>query len=144
MSRLFEGLTTRERRERVRWLQQENRKYPDRMVEEPIPISMSEGVPCRAWRSRRFLAGLYRTSTPGVVRLTVNRADATIQGEWLEGITWDDLQRVKRECGFGGLCAVEVFPPDEQVVNVANMRHLFLLPDVPDYVWVDKSKAAIR
>jgi hypothetical protein len=30
---------------------------------------------------------------------------------------------------------VEVYPPDEAVVNVANIRHLWLLAEAPAYAW---------
>lgn len=45
-----------------------------------------------------------------------------------DGITWDDLQWLKAAVGFGDREAVEVFPRDCDVVNVANMRHLWVLP----------------
>ena len=31
--------------------------------------------------------------------------------------------------------AVEVFPADDQVVNVANMRHLWVLPEPLPFAW---------
>lgn len=45
-----------------------------------------------------------------------------------DGITWDDLQWIKRAAGYGDREAVEVYPLDDDVVNVANMRHLWILP----------------
>lgn len=48
----------------------------------------------------------------------------------------NDLQRLKRECGRGDLDAVEVYPRDCDVVNVANMRHLFVFEScLLPYVW---------
>ncbi len=84
------------------------------------------------WRSREFLAQLYgHESLP---RLSVTRT--SIKGDrWADGITWDELQRVKSECGFGGVDAVEVYPPDCDVVNVGNLRHLWLMPAPLPFAW---------
>jgi hypothetical protein len=54
-----------------------------------------------------------------------------------DGIGWDDLQRLKGEAGYGEYCAVEIYPPDADVVNVANMRHLFILKSPPAMMWRD-------
>ena len=35
--------------------------------------------------------------------------------------------QVKREIGFGDWYALEIFPRDGDIVNVANMRHLWML-----------------
>jgi hypothetical protein len=56
-----------------------------------------------------------------------------IGDRWADGITWDTLQLLKRECGHGERWAVEVYPPDTDIVNVANMRHLWLLRAPPPF-----------
>jgi hypothetical protein len=38
---------------------------------------------------------------------------------------------MKREIGLGQALAVEVYPRDKDIVNVANMQHLFMMP--PDF-----------
>ncbi len=65
----------------------------------------------------------------GVQRLSIRRADGR------EGVTWDELMAVKAEIGLAERWAVEVYPPDADVVNVANMRHLWLLDGRPIYAW---------
>lgn len=55
-------------------------------------------------------------------------------GRWADGISWDDLQRVKYEIGRGDQWAVEMFPPDDEVTNVANMRHLWIIA-TPSFGW---------
>ena len=30
---------------------------------------------------------------------------------------------------------LEIYPPDDQVIDVANMRHLWLLDEAPAYAW---------
>lgn len=90
------------------------------------------------WRSRDFLAVRYEESFPGVLcRLSVCRTMIDARGEWLEGITWDQLQRVKRQCGFADHWAVEVFPPEADVVNVSNMRHLWIMAEPLPFGWRD-------
>lgn len=88
--------------------------------------------PIEVWLSGRFLAQVYEDQ--GHLRVSVNRIKP-VGGSWAEGITWDELMRVKREIGRGDAWCVEVFPPDESVVNVANLRHLWVLPEAPAYGW---------
>lgn len=42
-------------------------------------------------------------------------------------ITWDDLQALKNEYFGPDAVAIEVYPPEDQVVNNGNWRHLWLL-----------------
>lgn len=116
-----------------RELMTENQQWPREMrvfheAFEPVP-----GAPIKAWRSRKFLAQLYQDK--GFLRLSVNRAEVTNDGHWKDGITWDDLQEVKRQCGFGDCWAVEIFPAEDEVVNVAAIRHLFLMKSAPSCAW---------
>jgi hypothetical protein len=107
----------------------------DRMAER-TPMFACDGTertPERVWMSTAFLAMLYREGTH--LRLTVNRTGQGEDGRWLDGIAWDDLMRVKAECGYGERWAVELYPADAAVVNDANMRHLWLLEEVPAFGW---------
>lgn len=118
----------------------DNLKYPLELV--PINVRRGAypeghpGAPFAAWRSREFLVQACRSECPpGVTRLSINRSRLDSRGEWLQGITWDEIQRLKREAGFGEMWAVEVYPADSCVVNQANIRHIFLLPEAPAYGW---------
>lgn len=91
--------------------------------------------PFEVWRSRDFFVQVFNEG--GVVRLTVNRTYAPNGIDWADGITWDELQRIKAEVGRNDRWAVEVYPPDEHVVNDANMRHLWLLDTAPTFGWTD-------
>lgn len=110
------------------------------LVADQLP---GPGQPVRVWRSRTHLAMLYthsvRWAEPSTTRLTVQRVrDAAFHPDRdpKGGISWDDLQRIKSECGFGDWWAVEVYPPDAEVIDVAPMRHLWLLgADAPPYAW---------
>ena len=84
-------------------------------------------APTRAWRSRDFLVQEFPAEGPAIVRLSVN-VTALDGQRWKDGIPWDDLQRLKAEAGYPMHDAVEVFPRATDVVNVANMRHIWILP----------------
>lgn len=90
--------------------------------------------PFEVWRSVGFLVQMFREGD--WVRMTVNRT-TNVDGDWQDGITWDELQRLKAEVGRGHLWAVEVYPADAEVVNEANMRHLWLLAEPPPFAWKD-------
>lgn len=46
-----------------------------------------------------------------------------------DGITWDELQAVKNEAFGEEIPCVEVYPPQNEVVNDANIRHLWVIGD---------------
>jgi hypothetical protein len=117
-----------QRREMAAELARENARWPVELVQVPriewplnYPATLLE-----AWRSCNWLVQVHREGA--AVRLSVCRAAIEPRGErWADGITWDDLQRLKRECGRGDCDAVEIYPADRDIVNVANMRHLWLV-----------------
>lgn len=69
------------------------------------------------------------------MRLTVCRCAVDDSGGWKEGISWDELMRLKDEAGFGDVACVELYPPNDDVVNVANLRHLWTLNEPPPWMW---------
>lgn len=125
-------------------LARDNLQYGEHLQEVPSgrAFSSSDGShgPMRVWRSRQFLVVLWLEKT-GFTRLTCQRSKVNPDGSWVEGISWDDMQRLKSEAGFGHLWAVECFPPDSEVVNVANLRHMFLLNEPPAFGWHKKATA---
>ncbi len=121
-------------RQQRRQLEKDNAKYPEHLVEVPAEewdhLKAQQPNRMRVWRSRSFLVqAFYESNT--MLRLSINRTSMGNNGRWEENITWDDLQRLKRETGYGNHDAAEVYPRDSNVVNVANMRHL--------WVWLDGS-----
>lgn len=111
----------------------ENASYGKAFVELPSPVA-SPKAPKRAWRNRDYLVQLYQEPSLHY-RLTINSTQLLASGHYKDGLTWDELWAIKDAVGFGSAWAVEVFPPDGAVVNVANMRHLFILPEAPPYAW---------
>jgi hypothetical protein len=130
----------------LRQLRKDSSRYPKQLV--PIPRENWPVVPfiekaerVRVMRSRQFLVQLFRDG--GAFRMSVNRTEwDERRGSWREDITWDDLQRLKAEAGFADRWMVEMFPPEAAVVNVANMRHLWLLDEEPAFGWNRATEAA--
>lgn len=104
--------------------------------EWPEACSLMREPPTEVWRSAGFLVQVYQ-ERDGIDRLTVCRAAVDVSGNWRSEITWDELQRLKRECGRGDRYAMELFPADADVVNVSNMRHLWVLLEPPAFAWRD-------
>ena len=117
-------------RELRRQIHAENREFGPVLTDVPVTAAIASrpGAPVRALRSRAHLVQVF-AEADGVVRLSVQRTDIRPDGEWADGISWDDLQRLKAEAGYGDREAVEVYPPDADVVNVAAIRHLWVLPE---------------
>lgn len=118
-----------------RIMRKANLAYPkDSMVEMPKEKVQADGHKERiaAFRSRDFLAQVFALEGSDMMRLSVQRMELAKHGGFVDLITWDDLQWVKRQVGFGMCDAVEAFPADEDVVQTDGMRHLFVFP--PNYV----------
>lgn len=123
----------------LRQLRKDNAAWPDQLVAVPRelwPVApfIEKAERAAVLRSRKFLVQLFRDG--GALRMSVNRTEwDERRGSWREDITWDDLQRLKAGAGFADRWMVEMFPPEAAVVNVANMRHLWLLEGDPAFGW---------
>jgi hypothetical protein len=83
-------------------------------------------APRAAYESREFLAQLYDVGERegrATLRLSIYRVTLKDDGQ----------------CGFAGWYAVEVYPPDWDIVNVANMRHLWLLSTPLTIGWFNEN-----
>lgn len=123
-----------------RVLKEENRKWPMLPVEmpketwPPIPAGLSPGVVrMRLLRSREFVIQIF--DEHGTIRITVIRTLLDKRGRWKDGITWDELQQIKRWCGYADEIAVEIYPRESDVIDVANMRHLWILKEPLPFGW---------
>ena len=113
-----------------------------------IPFKMEE-VPKEKWKnlnhgnprndvlqvfkSDRFLVQVRKHKD--CVRLAINKVKYDIElGKivWKDGITWDELQEIKDQCGFKDKWLCEYYPPKDKVVNIANIRHLWVLDKEPE------------
>lgn len=89
--------------------------------------------PNQLWRSRDFVVQIF--IGPHAIRLTVNSTQAKETGGWEEGIQWTELQQIKKDVGYGERTAVEIYPKDSEIMNVANMRHLWIHKEELTFGW---------
>lgn len=62
------------------------------------------------------------TALGQVVHLAVRRADSK------PGIGWSHLQRIKNDLVGPERLAIEIYPPESEIVDEAHMYHLWVLP----------------
>lgn len=120
-----------------RMMAKENAKWPLKLKQIPRdqwPRDRPDIL--EVWRSRGFLVQVYQEKN-NYIRMSVNRTSHN-GNDWVAAITWDELMALKRECGRGHLDALELFPADDDVVNVANIRHLFFPPEPVAFKWADQ------
>ena len=131
--------TTREQR---RQLIRENARHPEFLT--PVPKSVWPDVqwknkPFAVWRSRDYLVQAY-SEQDQITRLSIAKTTMQANGRWVEGLSWDELQEIKRQVGLGDQWAVEVYPADAKIVDVASMRHLWIVPvDLVPFAWGAKT-----
>ena len=70
------------------------------------------------WESKDFRAHAYQDN--GCIRLDIEKLDET------DGITWDEMQKIKDDCGFADKDAIEFYPANDAVINTGNWRHLYI------------------
>ena len=106
---------------------------------EKWPVKGDENPPCKVFLSDKFLVQLRQCGSieKSYKRITVNKVKRSTSrlGHWDDGITWDELQQIKNAVGFADKWVVEIYPPESDLVNVANMRHLTVLDEKPFYAF---------
>jgi hypothetical protein len=113
-----------------KYLVKDNLKYGSEMIdvpEESWPSVRTENLK-QVLRNNKFLCQIYKEEN-GQLRLSVSRTMIKPDGSWEENLSWEELMEVKRKVGLGDRCAAEIYPEDKNIVNVANMRHLFILEE---------------
>lgn len=117
----------------LRQMKRDNMEWPAQLAAVPMAdwprIESGTSVRVDVMRSRGFLVQIFGEDGE-MLRLSVNRTEwDQRQNRFRDDISWDDLQQLKAEAGYADRVAIEVFPPDRLIVNVANMRHLWILPE---------------
>lgn len=93
---------------------------------EQIVLSHPVGDPagwlykCKLVHKNRIFSVLEITH-PSVIQLSI----ASLSGE---RPTWHEMQRIKDEIAGPEKTAVEVYPPHDQIVDGADMFHIWVLP----------------
>jgi len=125
-----------ELRRKREYLRKENKKWPLKLIEVPKyqwPKTEVSLRPNRVLRSSLFLCQEFEEN--GFTRLSFNRAAIDNEGRWMADISWEELQTLKRQAGYGNCDAVEIFPADADVINVAPMRHLWIINERIPFAW---------
>ncbi len=85
------------------------------------------------YRSKKYTVILWKIGV-GFAGYNLGQRFSISRNEWnskdrryKDGLTWDEIMDIKREMGFGERTAIEYYPADSEVVNLANMRHVFLI-----------------
>lgn len=108
-----------------KYIESENKKYPDdSFIKIDVPTHVYNLI--AGYRSKNFIAQIY--SEKNAVRISVVRTKLKDDGGFEEKITWEELMWIKDKLGYGNYDAVEILPKNSDVVNVANMRHIWI-PD---------------
>jgi hypothetical protein len=72
----------------------------------------------KIWDSDEYFVTSYLDQ--GTLRMDIKRQDEN------DGITWDQLQKIKNDCGYEDCDAVEFYPAKKDVINTGNWRHLYV------------------
>lgn len=135
----YERLSRHERRAMVAYADHAAKKRPVKLTEIPRDLwTMSQTKQTHVWHSREFLVQMFDEAPfQGIEmrRITVSRVTLRADGRWNDGVSWEALMQVKREIGFGDWYGLEIFPRDGDIVNVANMRHLWMLAEPLNLGW---------
>lgn len=137
------NLNSKQRRIADKFLRSENAKYGEELVEIPkekYPQAPDNfNPPISVYRNNRFVVQIFEVAGSDILRLSINRTAIDHKGNWLDGITWEEMQNLKNQL-FPEVEAVEIYPSIEDTVNVANMRHLWLLPEKLPFGWKSNSE----
>lgn len=131
--------------ESVADIEKENNRWPEELVNvteydwEGKDKNIARGL-IEAWRSKGFYLFVYKNED-GSERLEVHRTTPDLKRQrWKDGITWDELQGLKRQCGRGAKMAIEVYPSDNDIIDVGNLRHLWIVGDGLPFIWAKQKK----
>lgn len=105
--------------------------YPEKLTKvdenDPnMPYTSHASDLREVWRNKQFTVLVWRV--PGGTKMSVQRNEwDSHTRRYKDGITWDEIMEIKRAIGFGNMCGVEFFPPDDEVINIANVRHIWFI-----------------
>lgn len=124
-------------REQRRALEKAQRAYiatlPEKLTrmddnDPMMPYSSHPEDRIGVWRNKKFSVILWKVPAGEKMTISRNEWDSKTR-RYEDGITWDEIQEIKRELGYGERTGVEFFPPDSELINIANVRHIWFLPD---------------
>lgn len=142
----YEQLSRTERRAAAKYSREEAAKRPAKLTpierwQWPAQLYQQQRLQ-QVWHSKQFLVQMFAERPFGGIeckRLSVCRVTLGPDGHWDAKITWDDLYAIKSELGFSDWYGVEIYPRRKDLVNLANMRHVWLLSEPLDLGWTRES-----
>jgi hypothetical protein len=91
--------------------------FPDKIPESLLAI----------WRSRNYFVQVHKAAH-GIEQLVIMRTNIDNNGQWAGGILHSEIQDIKRQCGFGHVDAVELYPADKDRLDTEGVRYVWLMP----------------
>lgn len=104
-------------------------------------VSVAFDKPVEIWISRTYLVQIFDESKQldSMLRLAINYTRYNSKG-WHDGLSWDELMQCKHDVGYGDYYAIEIFPRAKDVINIANIRHLWVLAEPLTIGWFPSEK----
>lgn len=106
--------------------------YPDELTkvsenDPDIPYSSHPEDITAIYRNKKFTVIVWKQNRYcKYCKFTVSRNEwSSKERRYLDNITWDEIMEIKRAIGLGETQCWEYFPKDSEVVNEANLRHIF-------------------
>lgn len=118
--------------------------YGGKMPPKSVFLDREKGICVQCWNVQTT----EKTPWRGMIKAGVKMTKAQTMKQYIDRsfdvpITWDQLQEVRRQL-WPERIAIEVFPPARHVVNQANMRWLWVLPENADLPFsLDPKKSTI-
>lgn len=111
------------------------KKYSDNL--EEVIFNQDEHKPknlVKAYVSKRYFVQLYQEDNKPL-RISIIRNKVNVSMEWEDNLTWEEIQGIKDDIGFKNYDCVEVYPAHDNIVNVANMRHIWVMDKLLPFSW---------
>ncbi|MEC4804743.1 MAG: hypothetical protein SAJ12_03795 [Jaaginema sp. PMC 1079.18] len=133
MTKAFRKMLKQQATQTANQLGTKLREIPESQFPPDLPTGRDTRL--KVWGNRDFLVQLFDYGCG--LRLSVCRTKVKGFGKnnnpiWKDNISWDELQAIKAEVGYADTWACELYPPEEKIVNVANIRHLWIMKKPPN------------
>lgn len=112
--------------------------YPERLTpvaenDPDIPYTSRPEARMAVWRNKQFTVQIWKYEHGIRISVFRNEWDSHTR-RYKENITWDELMEIKRAVGYGEFAGFEVYPRDSEIINDANMRHIWINPDITQLI----------
>ncbi len=107
--------------------------YPEKLTmvldgDKSLPYTSHAMDLREVWRSKKFTVMVWNVPADTKISIQRNEWNPSTR-RYADGITWDEIMEIKRDIGLGESTGVEFFPADTDVINIANVRHIWFFPN---------------